>query len=373
MTRSLPPRLAQIVGPRPELAFAAPGRANLIGEHTDHNDGFVLPVALELTTVVAGRRAQGTVRLTSLDQPGEVEVELATARGPRAGWGRYVSAVVKALLDEGLPLEGFEGVLASDVPLGSGLSSSAALEVAIARALVTQETDPVKLARICRRAENRYVGVQSGIMDQLASAGARAGHALLIDCLSETVDQVPFPDQLSILVVDSGVRRELGDSGYNQRRTECRDAAEALGVPSLRHARREDLGRIEGVLLARARHVVTENERVLEAAAALRRADFASLGRLFRASHESLSGDFDASTPEVDLLVDIAASTEGVVGARLTGGGWGGCTVNLVLASRASEVALIILQRYESGTGRVARYWISGPAEGAGPLAVSVA
>jgi galactokinase len=371
VSRSLPERLAAVVGPRPEVAFAAPGRANLIGEHTDHNDGFVLPVALELTTVVAGRRVVGRVRLISLDEPGHVEIDLATGRGPTTGWGRYLTAIVRALRDEHVPVAGLDGALASSVPLGAGLSSSAALEVAFARALAARDIEPVVLARICRRAENDYVGVQTGIMDQLASAGAQAGHALLIDCRDETITQVPVPAELVVLVMDSGVRRELGASGYNRRRAECQAAADALGLPSLRHARLADLDRLDGVLLARARHVVTENARVLEAVHALGAGDVAGLGPLFRASHDSLSGDFDASTPEVDALVDIGASADGVVGARLTGGGWGGCVVALVRASRVAEVAVIILQRYESLTGRTGRYWISNPADGAGPLAVS--
>jgi galactokinase len=371
VSRTLPERLAEVVGPRPEVAFAAPGRANLIGEHTDHNDGFVLPVALELTTVVAGRRSPGRVRLSSLDEPGQVEVDLVTGRGPTAGWGRYLTAVVRALRDERVAAAGLDGALASSVPLGAGLSSSAALEVAFARAVAARDLEPVALARICRRAENDYVGVQTGIMDQLASAGAKAGHALLIDCLDETFTPIPIPAELAVLVVDSGVRRELGDSGYNRRRAECQAAADALGLPSLRHARLADLGRLDGVLRARARHVVTENARVLEAAQALGAGDLAALGPLFRASHDSLSGDFDASTPEVDALVDIAASADGVIGARLTGGGWGGCVIALARASHVAEVALIILQRYENLTGRTGRYWISSPADGAGPLATS--
>jgi galactokinase len=373
MSRTLPARLVEVVGSRPDIAVAAPGRANLIGEHTDYNDGFVLPVALELTTVVAGQRAEGRLRLTSLDQPGEVEVDLETGAGPTRGWGRYPRAVVRALRDEGLALHGFEGALASDVPPGAGLSSSAALEIAVARVLIEDDVDSVRLARACRRAENKYVGVQTGIMDQLASAGARAGRALLIDCEAESFTHVPVPRELTVLVLDSGVRRELGDSGYNQRRSECRAAADALGVASLRHARLDDLGRLDGDLRARARHVVSENGRVLEAASALEAGETGRLGELFSASHASLRDDFAASTPDIDILVDVAGAVDGVVGARLTGGGWGGCVVVLVQGSHVSEVAVIILQRYEGLTGRTGRFWISHPSDGAGPLATSPA
>jgi galactokinase len=332
MRSALPPRLAEVVGPRPEVAFAAPGRANLIGEHTDHNEGFVLPVALELTAVVAGRRVPGRVRLISLDEPGPVEIDLTSGRGPTAGWGRYLTAVVRSLGDEQVALAGIDGALASSVPLGAGLSSSAALEISFARAVAGQDIGPVALARICRRAENHYVGVQTGIMDQLASAGAKAGHALLIDCLDETVTQVPVPADLAVLVVDSGVRRALGDSGYNRRRAECQAAADALGLTSLRHAQLADLARLDGVLRARARHVVTENERVLAAAA-----DPGRLPELMRASHASQRDDYEVSVPEVDDLV-ARAERHGALGARLTGGGFGGAVVALCRRGEARAV-----------------------------------
>jgi galactokinase len=357
--------------PDAEEAFRAPGRANLIGEHTDYNDGFVLPVAMELATYVAGRRRERVLTLRSLDEPGDVEVDVRTGDGGGDGWGRYAAAVVRALLDEGIELSGFEGVVSSDVPIGSGLSSSAALEVAVALAVATTPLEPTRLAAACRRAENLYVGTQSGIMDQLTSVAGEAWHALLIDCRDATVRAIPIPPALSVLVVDSGVRRELAKSAYNERVAQCAAAAKALGVASLRDATRDDLRRLDGVLLRRARHVVEENNRVLAAADALRDGRVAELGPLFRAAHESMARDFEASTPELDALVAIADETEGVVAARLTGAGFGGCTVNLVRSDAAQSAGREVVRRYRNETGREARFWASKPAPGAGQVALA--
>jgi galactokinase len=357
---------------RAEVAYRAPGRANLIGEHTDYNDGFVLPVALELATWVCGRRADGVLRLRSLDLPGEVEVDLASGRGPGDGWGRYATAVVRALHDRGVALAGFDGTLASELPLGAGLSSSAALELAVAWAVLAEAQPPHELALACQRAENEYVGVHSGIMDQLASAAGQEGHALLIDCRSLEVEPVPLPASLEVVLLDSAVQRELGDSAYNQRRAQCEQAAAILGVGALRDADPELLearaGDLPPLVRRRARHVVTENARVLEAAVALRAGRVGDLGPLFAASHRSMADDYEASTPELDALVRLARETPGVVAARLTGAGFGGCTVNLVEADRAEAAAAEVLDRYRAETGRQGRWWSSRPAAGAGPV-----
>jgi galactokinase len=349
---ALPERLLRVAADA-EQAFRAPGRANLIGEHTDYNDGFVLPAALELATYVVGRpRDDGVVSLRSLD--GDIE--------------RFVDAVVRALRDEGVEVGGFEGVVASEVPVGAGLSSSAALEVALAGALAGSALDPTRLAEVCHRAENVYLGTKSGIMDQLTSAAGKAGHALLIDCRDLSVQPLPIPPGVSLLVVDSGVRRELAESAYNERVAECRAAAEALGVPSLRDA--TALHGLSGVLLRRARHVLTENERVLAAAEALRAERLEQLGPLFGASHTSLAGDFEVSTPELDALVAAAGETDGVIAARLTGAGFGGCTVNLVRTEDADAVGREVVARYARETGIETRFWISKPAQGAGPVSL---
>jgi galactokinase len=351
---ALPERLLRAV-PDAEQAFRAPARANLIGEHTDYNDGFVLPAALELATYVAGRqRDDGVVALRSWH--GAID--------------RHVDAVVRALRDEGVDVRGFEGAVDSDVPIGAGLSSSAALEVALAWTLAGSVLEPKRLATICRRAENVYLGTRSGIMDQLTSAAGEAGHALLIDCRDLTVAPIPVPADLSLLVIDSGVRRDLADSAYNDRVAECRSAAEALGVSSLRDATRDDLDDLSGVLLRRARHVVEENGRVLAAAEALRGGRLDKLGPLFRASHASLADDFEVSTPELDALVAIAEETDGVLAARLTGAGFGGCTINLVGTTTAESAGRAIVDRYAAETGHEARFWVSRPAQGAGPVSL---
>jgi galactokinase len=336
--------------PGAEQAFRAPGRANLIGEHTDYNDGFVLPAALELATWVAGSpRTDGVVSVRSLD--GDID--------------RHVDAVASAMRDEGVDVVGFEGVVASEVPIGVGLSSSAALEVALACALGGSALEPTRLAAVCHRAENVYLGTQSGIMDQLASAAGQAGHALLIDCRDLTITPIPVPSNLSLLLVDATVPRELAESAYNDRVAECQAAAEALGVQSLRDATPADLDRLSGVLLRRARHVVEENARVLAAVEAMQAGRFDELGGLFRASHASLRDDFEVSTPELDRLVRLAEETNGVLASRLTGAGFGGCTLNLVRAERAHAAGREIVERYGAG----GRFWVSRPADGAGPVA----
>jgi galactokinase len=350
----------------------APGRANLIGEYTDVADGFVLPVALELRTWARGRRGGDVVRVRSLDVPDEVVVDARTGVGPTEGWGGYVTGVVRALLDAGLAPAGFEGVIASDVPRGAGLSSSAALEVASALALLDDLPPMTELALICKRAENVYVGVQSGIMDQLSSAAGVAGHALLIDCRRLDVRHVPLPEGIAVVVIDSGVRRSLTDGRYNEVRRDLDDAARRLGVAALRDATEGDLARAErrgelsGSVLARARHIVTENRRTLDAADALESGDVVAIGRLFAASHRSLHEDLRVTVPELDTLVELAVRTPGVLASRMTGAGFGGCTVNLVHADTAASAAESITAGYETRTGRTARAWVSAAGAGAG-------
>jgi galactokinase len=373
MTSEMFRRVKDAVGAAPDVVVRAPGRANLIGEHTDYNDGFVLPVALEMATYVAGTRADTVLELTSLNLEGVVHVDTRTGDGPQSGWGSYATGVVRALLDEGVPLQGLRGVVGSEVPTGSGLSSSAALEIAIAAAVAVDVPPPRQLARICRRAENVYVGVQCGIMDQLASAAGVGGAALIIDCRTHEFEPVPLPENVAVVLVDSSVERGLGDSAYNERRGECERAAELLGVPALRDASMADLeakaGSMDETLVRRARHIVGENERVLATVNALREGRIDELGAVFEASHRSYSQDFEASLPEIDVLVDVARTTPGVVAARLTGGGFGGCTVNLVDAESAAAAAESILERYRTRTGLAGRSWISRPADGARRLA----
>ena len=359
---------------RTDVLVRAPGRANLIGEHTDADEGFVLPVALDLATVVSGRRIADRLMLRSLDLPDEgvVEVDLRTGQGPTTGWGRYATAVVDALRDSGLALHGVDGVVASDVPLGAGLSSSAALEVAIALALLVEPLAPARLAQLCQRAENDGVGVQSGIMDQLASAGAQAGAALFLDCRSLQTEQIPVPADLMVLMIDSAVSRSLTFSAYNERRQQCALAARGLGVRVLRDATPALLDdrwdSLDDVTRRRARHVVTENARVLTAVQALREDDRPTLRAAFAASHDSLARDFEVTVPELDLLVQLAGDTAGVVASRMTGAGFGGCTVSLVERDRAETARDEVVAAYVRATGRPARAWLCPPSAGASVL-----
>jgi galactokinase len=347
-------------GRDPEIVAEAPGRVNLIGEHTDYNQGFVLPVAINRRVTIAAAPAEGKrVRVYSADFDARDEWQVdAPRRTGRREWRDYVRGVAWVLLDAGHELRGADLAIAGDVPQGAGLSSSAALEVAVAGALCAvsgQEVEPQQLAVLCQKAENQFVGVQCGIMDQLAAACAWAEHALLIDCRSLQVERVPLPDDVAIVVVDSKVQRALRDTAYNERRGECAAAARALGVASLRDAAVGDVDRLPQPLNRRARHVITENRRVLEAVAALRSDNLNRFGELIYESHASLRDDFEVSTPELDLLVELALRTEGVIGARLTGAGFGGCTVNLVEREAVGRFEAGIIEPYRAKTGLSAK------------------
>lgn len=304
----------------------APGRVNLIGDHTDHTGGLVLPMAIQLGTTVTGWRGGDRVRLVSADEPAPADVGLdvgdpASATPP---WARYVAGVVSELR----PSQGFTGEVTTTLPLGGGLSSSAALEVAVALALGLAEDDLLTVARLCQLAEHAASGVPCGIMDQLASAAGVDGSALLIDCHSLAVTPVAIPDDSEVVVVHSGQERALAGSAYAERRAQCEAAQDRVGV-----LRKASLDRVDSlddpVLRRRARHVVTENERVRDFAAALAAGDLSAAGRLMTASHASLRDDFEVSTPTLDALVTRLSERPGVYGARLTGAGFGGCVVAL--------------------------------------------
>ncbi len=365
-----------------ELIVRSPGRVNLIGEHTDYNDGWVLPAALDRCTHLAARRREDgvlRVRATRLGETDEASIaDLRPADGPE--WTRYVRGSVALALEALAPdTAGFTGadlLIGSDLPIGAGLSSSASIELGVlvaATTLAGRTLDPLELARLGHRVENEIVGVRTGIMDQLAVAAGLAGHALLIDCRSLHVEPVPLPAQVRILVLDSAVPRMLAGSAYNQRRAECESALTALRAlqPSLRALRdvtptllaagRDRLGEVE---LRRARHVVTENRRVLDGAEALFRGDVREFGTLMTASHASLRSDYEVSSPELDTLVAIALDTPGVLGARLTGAGFGGCAVALATAAAASDAAAAINTLYREVTGRDGHAFVCTPSDG---------
>jgi galactokinase len=366
-------------GAPPDLVVCSPGRVNLIGEHTDYNEGWVFPAALDLGTLVAARRRDdGVLRSAALRMNDEDAARLADLR-PREGvaWTRYVRGMAAMLHESGCVIPGADLLIDGDLPLSSGLSSSASLEMGIAvvlAALADCTIERKALARLGQRAENEIIGVQSGIMDQLAVACGVAGHALLIDCRSLESTPVPIPPEVRIVVIDSAVPRTLAGSAYNQRRAECEAALHKLRAaqPDLRALRdvtpellAAEAQRLDGVELQRARHVVTENERVLASVAALRQGDVAQFGQLMIESHASLRDDYAVSGPELDTLVATALETPGVLGARLTGAGFGGCVVALVEAQHAEAAVATIGERYRRLTGRQGAAYICAPSDGA--------
>ncbi len=354
---------AQVFGGTADVAVTAHGRVNLIGEHTDYNDGFVLPLAIpQATTVLAASRPDERVRLWSANVSHPASgAEFTLGEERRTGtWTDYVQGVTQALHAGGHRLGGADLYVASDIPVGAGLSSSAALEVATVRAFAALygfAITPLESARVAHEAEVSFVGVPVGVMDQMASAMARTDAALFIDTRSRSVEQVPLPREVELLVIDSAVPHAHAGGEYRTRRRECDEAARLLGVAALRDATPESLqsAGLPPPLDRRARHVLTENERVLEMRAALHAANVPAAGALMNASHRSMRDDFEVSTAEVDVLVDLAQSTDGVAGARLTGGGFGGCIVALVARGRAADVGHDVVRKYVQRVGRPAR------------------
>ncbi|MGB7925764.1 MAG: galactokinase [Pyrinomonadaceae bacterium] len=358
-------RFENLYGTEPRL-FSAPGRVNLIGEHTDYNDGFVLPMAIDRRTVVAAAaRADRRVRAYTLNLEEAAEFDLDRPGTPHRGhWLDYVEGVARVLEDRGLRLSGADLAIESDVPVGAGLSSSAALEISVGLALVSisgAEIDMVELALAGQAAEHTYVGANVGIMDQFVAALGRRGHALLIDC--RALHWTPIPLNLpgtAVVVCDTGVKHELAASAYNTRRAECERGVEMLreflpGIRALRDVSLEEFRQYEEHLpepvRRRCRHVVSENARVLAFADALRAGRLEEMGRLMALSHQSLRDDYEVSSAELDLLVLIATGLkEATVGARMTGGGFGGCTVNLVRRAAVEEFREVIRREYSRVT-----------------------
>jgi galactokinase len=355
------PDFRSLFGRSPEARAEAPGRVNLIGEHTDYNGGYVLPMAIpQRTRVELAPRADRTVRAWSAGLSGDAPprtYDLGAER-PEGDWLDYIQGVTQALRADGQPLRGFDLRIASDVPVGAGLSSSAALEVSLARglrALFALELDDVRLALAGQRAENAFVGARVGVMDQMAASLADEATALFLDTRSLDFERVPLPAEAAIAVISSGVTHQHAGGEYNQRRRECEAACVRLGIAQLRDLLPDDLPRLAALpepLARRARHVVTENARVLEAVRALRRADAPELGRLFFASHASMRDDYEVSIPEIDLLVELGRADPEVHGARLTGGGFGGSVVFLTRAGAAPAAAARIARGYTGQCGR---------------------
>jgi galactokinase len=369
-------------GAPPRHVVQAPGRVNLIGEHTDYNDGFVLPCAIDFRTLVAcSPRDDDLVRVVAADYGGaldEFRISSELAKHPGADWANYVRGVVWMLAREGLPVRGADIAIAGDVPQGAGLSSSASLELALLQAFKTlhglHELDPTRMARMAQQAENEFVGCNCGIMDQLISARGVAGHALQIDCRSLEALPVALPPGVDVLIAHSRVRRGLVDSAYNERRAQCEQAARTLGVKALRDADEALLQRhadaLDPMVLRRARHVITENRRVLEASRALERGDLVTLGALMAASHESMRHDFEITVPAIDQLVALLQSAIGTRGgARMTGGGFGGCVVALLPHERVAHAKAALQEHYRSPEGLPATVYTCTASAGAGVFA----
>ncbi|MBI1740048.1 MAG: galactokinase [Candidatus Koribacter versatilis] len=377
---SLTQRFERSYGTRPRI-FRAPGRVNLIGEHTDYNDGFVMPAAIEFYTwVAADRRGDPVLRVESDQFSEAAEWPLDGLSGaPRKHWSDYVRGVAAVLQAAGCPLSGANLVIHGQVPLGAGLSSSAALEVSTALALLSvsnYQLPPLELAKLCQRAEHEYAGTRCGIMDQFIATFGRSGHALMLDCRSLDYKLLPVPEEARLVICNSMVKHELAAGQYNLRRADCEAGVRLLqqhlpNVRALRDVTLPDLEKhrdeLPEVVYRRCRHVVTENQRVLEAADALQSGDLARFGRLMYESHRSLRDDYEVSCRELDLLGELAATGEGVYGARMTGGGFGGCTVNLVRADAADRFQRYIMEAYAKDAGKTPEVYVCSAAQGAGP------
>ncbi len=363
-------------GVLPEFLVRAPGRVNLIGEHTDYNDGFVLPLAIERAVWIA-LSANGTplVQVTALDkqESGTIDLKAFARGGP--SWLEYLRGSAFALHHAGGALQGWTGSVAGDVPLGAGLSSSAAVELATLRAFAAVGNipwDAPAMALLGQRAENAWVGVNCGIMDQMISATGADGHAVLIDCRTLGLSAVPMPRDVVVVVMDTSTRRGLMDSAYNERREQCEAAAKHFGVNALRDVSlgrfQAEAGALDELTRRRARHVVTENARTVEAAQALRAGDAKRVGELMDQSHESLRDDFEVSSAALNAIVSISRPLPGCLGARMTGAGFGGCAVALVEKQLATAFSAQVLAEYTRQTGSTAELYVTTAQPGASVL-----
>ena len=356
----------------PAFVVRAPGRVNLIGEHTDYNDGFVLPVAIDLAVWIAFRATHSqyvTVRSLSLGETSSFSLD--NIQPEDQGWVEYIKGIAYMLGQTGYPLRGWEGLIASDIPIGAGLASSAALEMAAVHAFAAVSDfpwEPIEMAHVGQRAERDWIGVKCGIMDQIISAMGQEGHGVLIDCRSLETTSIPLPPDVTIVVLDTSIRRRLSDSAYNERREQCNQAARLLGVAALRDVSYGDLDakadKLSPVLHKRARHVITENIRTLKVARALRHRDAARAGELLNESHLSLRDDFEVSCPELDQMVAFAQMESSCYGARMTGAGFGGCAVALVRTDAAQDFANRVTAKYREATGLDPKAYVCASADG---------
>lgn len=365
--------------------FQAPGRVNLIGEHTDTSEGFVMPAALDFQTIAVISPAKGaTAAIHSANFNETVEIDLKNLPvGPRRHWSDYPAGVLWSLQQKGISCNGFHLTLSGNVPVGAGLSSSASVEVAIAIAVLAQngvELPKPEVAKLCQRAENGFIGAQSGIMDQFISCCGTKDHALLLDCRSLEFELLPLPPSVRLVICNTMVKHSVADGEYNDRRADVESGLKILrqhrpAIRTLRDTTEAELAEYAGAMsdhaLRRSRHVVSENRRVLEAANALRQLDFIQFGRLMYEAHQSMRDDYEASCMEADVLVNLAKRQPGCYGARITGAGFGGCTVNLVAEGQAEEFVRKMQSAYAQATGIEAEIYLSNATDGAGGISVA--
>jgi len=375
-------RFKQRFGKPPRWIVAAPGRVNLIGEHIDYNVGFVLPMAIDRYCVIAADDATtdegASATLHSAINNDDVRINLRELRPhvKRGHWSNYVTGVIAGFAQVGAAPTGFRATIETSVPVGGGLSSSASLEVATATLLevmLNRKLEPADKALLCQKAEHDFAGVPCGIMDQFASVFGREDHLMLLDCRSQHVEHIPLTDpNITVLIMNTNVKHELSEGEYAKRRAQCESATKKLGVSSLRDARFPQLqarrSNLDDVEFRRARHAISEIGRTVRAAEKIKEQDWAEIGQLMYASHKSLRDDYEISCHELDLLVELARGigpSGGVIGSRMTGGGFGGCTVSLVESAKIDAVTTQLCARYKEQTGITATYLTSRPARGA--------
>ncbi len=375
--RAVRQQFVQRFGVEPRV-FRAPGRVNLIGEHTDYNEGFVMPAAIEFATwVAAAPRRDHTLAIDSLDFHEYREFRVSDTSRTEPHWSDYVRGIAVMLAAAGVPVNGASLVIQGNVAIGAGLSSSASIEVATALALTAVagvELDGKQLALLCQRAENEFVGARCGIMDQFVAVNGRSGRALLLDCRSLDYELVPVPKGVSIVICNTMVHHQLSGGEYNTRRAQCEDGVRLLqrtypGIAALRDLSPEQLDAkrdcLPEVIYRRCRHVVSENARVLAMRDALRHHDLKAVGTAMAESHCSLRDDYEVSCPELDLMVELAGRVSGTIGTRMTGGGFGGCTVNLVHNKAVAKFRFEVGRDYLEGAGREPEIYVSAASEGA--------
>ncbi len=359
-------------GEKPELLIRSPGRVNLIGEHTDYNDGFVFPMAIDYAIWLALTPTQDQkVTLYSSDFGEKVSFNLTNFKNTDSGWLEYVKGVASCLQEANFKLSGWKGCILSNLPIGAGLSSSAALEMAVIKAFAEVSgfsITPQEMALLGQKAENEWVGMNCGVMDQLASACGVDRHALFIDCRSLELEPVPLPQNILIAILDTSTPRKLVTSNYNTRREQCETASWFFGVPALRDLTLDrlqaNLDQLDQVIGQKALHIVTENNRVLSAVQFLKQGDMKSFGRLLYESHESLRDQFEVSSPALDLIVESALESIGCLGARMTGAGFGGCAVALVEKESGRGFTEQVMEKYRSGSELEAKIYLTSATGG---------